>query len=71
LQSAFYKLKKASLHFFVRMIKRFLSLFPKRKSDHPKTSELRPIASQMTQSEYQEFRKFSKDWLKGKASLWK
>ena len=53
------------------MIKRLLHLFAKRKSDQAKVSELRPIASQMTQSEYQEFRKFSKDWLKGKVSLWK
>ena len=53
------------------MLKRILSRFSKRKFDPAKISELRPIASQMTQSEYEEFRKFSRDWLKGKVSIWK
>ena len=53
------------------MIRRFISRFVKRKTDRAKVSDLRPIASRMSESEYQEFRKFSKAWLKGKVSLWK
>ena len=66
------KLKKSARCFPLEsMIKRLFQLFSKKKSDRAKISDLRPIASQMTQTEYQEFRKFSKAWLKGKASLWK
>jgi len=60
-----------SHHLLAHMIKMLFNRVSKRKSDSDKGSDLRPIASKMSRSEYQEFRRFSRAWIKGKVSLWK
>jgi hypothetical protein len=53
------------------MFTKWIKWLLRRRNQPQAAGKLRPLTSRMSKAEYQEFRRFSKAWVKGEESLWK